>query len=360
MNEHINPEKTGSEKKLTRWLLIATLALLVLVLCLQLWQIFGGERGARSPARQADSPGGAATVQDGVSPGKAAMIEDVRSLNDSLAFDDLAALSAEELEQLWETGAPGLPVGLSAAAYAAEAYAGALEVDAVTWSVDPELDESPAHYDVELHHITLGDYEYKVDAYTGEVFEGKANLFQEAPPTDAPAEESASAGTSAPPSQAASGKPSQPASEEKPPSGEEVAKAAALAHAGVKEADAVGLVVEQDWEDGAQIYDVSFYAGGLEYDYEVDAATGAVLKMEQEWVQHPGAQGGGFIGEEAAKQAALAHAGVSAAEAGYFTWEVDEDDGIWVYEIKFRSGGLEYEYEINAATGDVLKAEQDR
>ena len=148
--------------------------------------------------------------------------------------------------------------------------------------------------------------------------------------------------------------------EEKPPSGEEVAKAAALAHAGVKEADAVGLVVEQDWEDGAQIYDVSFYAGGLEYDYEVDAATGAVLKMEQEWVQHPGAQGGGFIGEEAAKQAALAHAGVSAAEAGYFTWEVDEDDGIWVYEIKFRSGGLEYEYEINAATGDVLKAEQDR
>ena len=48
------------------------------------------------------------------------------------------------------------------------------------------------------------------------------------------------------------------------------------------------------------------------------------------------------------------------AEAGYVEWELDEDEGVWVYEIEFRSGGVEYEYEIDASSGAVRKAEQDR
>lgn len=351
-SEHIGPEKAGAEKKLTRWLLVATLVLLVLVLSLQLWQMFGGS--GKVPVQDAGSP---PAEPSGVSHGKAAMIEDVRSLNGELRFDDLAALSAEELEQLWETGAPGLPVGRSAAARAAEAYAGTLEMDSVTCSVDPELDESPAHYEVELHHVTLGDFAYKVDAYSGEVLEGRANVFREVSPAEAPGGEAAPAAGAGETGSA----PQSPASpEEEPPSGEEAAKAAALAHAGVREADAVGLTVKPDWDDGVEVYDVKFFAGGMEYGYEIEAATGAVRKAEQEWNRHPELQGEGFIGEEAAKQAAFAHAGVSAAEAGQLEWKLDEDGGRWVYEIEFRAGGLEYEYEIDASTGGVLKAEQDR
>ena len=45
----MTPEK--NDKKLTRWLLIATIALLVLVLCVQLWQLFGGKntKGPTAP-----------------------------------------------------------------------------------------------------------------------------------------------------------------------------------------------------------------------------------------------------------------------------------------------------------------------
>lgn len=73
-----------------------------------------------------------------------------------------------------------------------------------------------------------------------------------------------------------------------------------------------------------------------------------------------GQPSGGFIGEDAAKSAALSHAGISAADAGYIECELDEDDGRWVYEIEFRAGGVEYDYEISAGDGTVLKAERER
>ena len=327
----MTPEK--HDKKLTRWLLMATIVLLVLVLCLQLWQMFG--RTASGNARNdppltqdASNPNNPQAAGPTLSSGKAAMIEDVRALNADLSADDLAKLSAQELEQLWETGAPGLPIGVSAAAQAAEEYAGTLAVDSVTSETDPELDEAPAHYEVELHPPTLGDFEYKIDAYTGEVLEGLPDVMGS--------------------SQAATG--------------EEAAKSAAFTHAGVSAADAESLRCKLDWDDGRQVYDIEFWVGTTEYDYEIDASTNAVLEAKQEQNSHRSGtaaqQSGGFIGEEAAKSAALTHAGVSAADAGYVKCELDENDGYWVYELEFRVGSVEYDYEIDASSGAVVKAEQ--
>ena len=312
---------------------MATIVLLVLVLCLQLWQMFG--RTASGNARNdppltqdASNPNNPQAAGPTLSSGKAAMIEDVRALNADLSADDLAKLSAQELEQLWETGAPGLPIGVSAAAQAAEEYAGTLAVDSVTSETDPELDEAPAHYEVELHHPTLGDFEYKIDAYTGEVLEGLPDVMGS--------------------SQAATG--------------EEAAKSAAFTHAGVSAADAESLRCKLDWDDGRQVYDIEFWVGTTEYDYEIDASTNAVLEATQEQNSHRSGtaaqQSGGFIGEEAAKSAALTHAGVSAADAGYVKCELDENDGYWVYELEFRVGSVEYDYEIDASSGAVVKAEQ--
>ena len=75
-----------------------------------------------------------------------------------------------------------------------------------------------------------------------------------------------------------------------------------------------------------------------------------------------GATSGGssLISAEAAKSTALAHAGVSASNVYEFKCELDRDDGVSLYEVEFKSGGMEYEYEIDAYTGAVLKAEQDR
>ena len=327
----MTPEK--HDKKLTRWLLMATIVLLVLVLCLQLWQMFG--RTASGNARNdppltqdASNPNNPQAAGPTLSSGKAAMIEDVRALNADLSADDLAKLSAQELEQLWETGAPGLPIGVSAAAQAAGEYAGTLAVDSVASETDPELDEAPAHYEVELHHPTLGDFEYKIDAYTGEVLEGLPDVMGS--------------------SQAATG--------------EEAAKSAAFTHAGVSAADAEAVRCKLDWDDGRQVYDIEFWVGTTEYDYEIDASTNAVLEATQEQNSHRSGtaaqQSGGFIGEEAAKSAALTHAGVSAADAGYVKCELDENDGYWVYELEFRVGSVEYDYEIDASSGAVVKAEQ--
>ena len=313
----MTPEK--NDKKLTRWLLAATIALLALVLCLQLWQMFG--RKAGNDALAPDSANGPAAPQaaepltppaTGVSQGKTTIIEDVQALNPALSSDDLASLSSKELEQLWKTGAPGLPIGMSLAAHAAEQYAGTLEVDSVTSKTEPELDEAPAHYEVELRHPTLGNFEYKIDAYTGEVLEGLPDIIGSVPSA----------------------------------------------------ADAEAVRCKLDWENGRQVYDIEFWVGNTEYDYEIDASTNAVLESKQEQNSRPGGtaaqQPGSFIGEEAAKSAALSHAGISASDAGYVQCELDEDDGRWIYELEFRAGSVEYEYEIDASSGTVVKAAQDR
>lgn len=276
MVNHMKPEKNN--QTLTRWLLIATIALLALVLGLQLWQMFGRKTaGSSLPPDSAGGPAASQPPDPAVSPGKAAMIENVRTLNASLSAEELGRLSAEELEQLWQTGAPDLPIGMSAAAQAAEEYAGTLTVDAVTSETDPELDESPAHYEVELRHPTLGGFEYKIDAYTGAVLEGTPDILQDA--QAAPQQPAVQALTPAP-------QESAPAPQEQVPQpsdgliGEEAAKSAAFTHAGISAPTAVRC--QLDWEDGRQVYEIEFWAGGMEYDYEIDAAAGTVLKAEQD------------------------------------------------------------------------------
>ena len=39
--------------------------------------------------------------------------------------------------------------------------------------------------------------------------------------------------------------------------------------------------------------------------------------------------------------------------------ELDDEDGALVYEVEFKSGNMEYSYEINAATGAILKHEAE-
>lgn len=62
--------------------------------------------------------------ENNISTGKAALVNRVLALNSALKFDALAKLSVEELKDLAEAGAPAMPIGKAAAAYAAEQYAG--------------------------------------------------------------------------------------------------------------------------------------------------------------------------------------------------------------------------------------------
>lgn len=145
------------------------------------------------------------------------------------------------------------------------------------------------------------------------------------------------------------------------PSGEEAAKAAALAHAGLKAGDVTFVTCKLDWEDGRQVYEVEFYTpDGREYDYEIDAATGEIAGVDYDAEGYAPAGGSGdYIGEEKARSIALAK--VPGAQASHVRkLKLDYDDGRWEYEVEIRYNGMEYEGEIDAVSGDILKWEAER
>ena len=152
------------------------------------------------------------------------------------------------------------------------------------------------------------------------------------------------------------------------------AKKTAFDHAGVTEADVTGLRVKLDYDDGRQVYDVEFYAGSLEYDYEISAADGTVLSFDQEMDDWARAQNSASAAQGAGTNAASGAAGSlseadakalalsqvpGAAEENIVKFGQDYDDGRSVYEIEIRYEYAEYEIEIDAATGDIVKMEKD-
>ena len=199
--------------------------------------------------------------ENSISTGKAALVNRVLALNPALKFDALAKLSVEELKDLAEAGAPAMPIGTDKAMDIAAAAFGKASTAKMAYSeVDPELDESPAHYEVEIRSQTGEEFEYKVDAYTGAILESKRE---------------AADGTEVPVVQ-----PSKPAASGD--IGYAKAKSVALDHAGVSEGKAYDMDIELDDEDGTLVYEVEFKSGNMEYSYEINAATGAILKHEAE------------------------------------------------------------------------------
>lgn len=144
--------------------------------------------------------------------------------------------------------------------------------------------------------------------------------------------------------------------------GEAEAKQIALDHAGLTESQVAWIFAKLDYNHGQREYEVEFFAGNKEYDYEIDASTGAVLSFDQdiEWYT-PGsaAQSNTDIGAEEAKQIALNHAGVSAAETVFLHAEFDYDDGLRVYDVEFFAGNQEYDYKIDAASGAIVSFDFD-
>ena len=180
----------------------------------------------------------------------------------------------------------------------------------------------------------------------------------------------------------------------------EEAQKIALADAGVGREEAIFSRAEVGMSGGQPVYNFRFYAANTEYEYEINAGTGAVYskKTVTYMGRDPGAAspapaqsaaatggpdptaeptqsavptpsptasapqaadkpGGMYIGMSAAKSAALAHAGVTAGEARFTQVRMDNEDGTALYVLKFYTSTHEYKYKINARTGAVLSRE---
>lgn len=142
------------------------------------------------------------------------------------------------------------------------------------------------------------------------------------------------------------------------------AKRIALAHAKLAEKDVTFVKVELELEDNNRYeYDVDFYSGNVEYDYEIDAVSGAILSADRDIENYviptqPSTTAtntqSSEISVEIAKQIALSHAGVGSAR--FKKAKLDYENGIKVYEIEFKVGNLEYEYDINVSNGAIISS----
>lgn len=175
--------------------------------------------------------------------------------------------------------------------------------------------------------------------------------------------------------------------------GVEAARSAALKDAGETEGDFTNATLEE--RDGTVYYDVEFTAGGAKYEYAVDALTGSIIEAKKEGGESQSsssqpssssssssqassqsssslnstpqaessqassaAESTGLITEEEAANIAKEHAQVT--DCTMLPVKLDRDDGRQVYDVEFfTADGKEYDYEIDAATGEVLSYDYD-
>ncbi len=66
-----------------------------------------------------------------------------------------------------------------------------------------------------------------------------------------------------------------------------------------------------------------------------------------------------LIGEDKAKEIALKKAELKEADASRIKVKLDFDNGLWEYEVEIKAGRTEYDADINAKTGEIIKWEVD-
>ena len=153
--------------------------------------------------------------------------------------------------------------------------------------------------------------------------------------------------------------------------------------------DLVGLLrddvqmdhTELDYEKGLAVWEVEFRHAYIEYDLEINARTGEVIKSQKEEKSRPVT----FVPstdlptppeptpvpvtpvepseKELTKDEAIAialdYAGLRLDEVKRLKVEKDREDGVYVYEIEFRFDFTEYDYTVHAASGKILKLEKE-
>ncbi|RGM80070.1 hypothetical protein DWX95_05460 [Butyricicoccus sp. AF22-28AC] len=198
--------------------------------------------------------------------------------------------------------------------------------------------------------FTSGDhtYAYSINAENGEVLEASCRDKNAAPADSTQTDTTASGATTTPVQTTPSTNASTGTVDEAK------AQEIALAHAGVKAADATITKSKLDYDDGRQMYEIEWYANGAKYDYEIAVATGEIVNSGYEAKTVVGTGNNATVSEATAKQTALARVS-GATEKDIYEWKLDYDDGRPEYEGKIIYGGTEYEFTIDATSGTVTE-----
>lgn len=126
-------------------------------------------------------------------------------------------------------------------------------------------------------------------------------------------------------------------------------------HAKVENKNVTNLEIEYDYENGNMIYDVEFHCNNIEYDYEVDAVSGKILKIEIENNNNNNNSNNKYLSKNKIEEIAIKKANVSK----YYDYDIEFEfkGGTPIYEVEFETDGAEYEIEIDAKNGNIIKYE---
>lgn len=132
-------------------------------------------------------------------------------------------------------------------------------------------------------------------------------------------------------------------------------------------AEVDGKVVKaiEETDDGRNYYEFDIIANDQLHELEVDASNGKITKNEinDDYVpsttetNNQNNTQATIITSEEAQKIAMDRVGNN----GYLVkCELDTDDGIQKYEIEIKNGRIEYEIDINASSGEIIKYEEDQ
>ncbi|NBK00232.1 hypothetical protein D5282_23945 [bacterium 1xD8-48] len=252
--------------------------------------------------------------------------------------------------------------------------AGLSEAEASALRTRLEFDDGRFQYEVDFYNNGT-EYEYLIQAKNGDIIardidggRNSNNGVQDLP-QDTGNQFASDENSSMQPQESVENQPDKEGdstvqSQEVSPDG---AKAAALKDAGLSESDVTFKKAELDYDHGTQVYDIEFYTSDTEYEYEIDASGGTVLKknIEQFQIQtNPtnsaiNSSDNNYIGVDRAKEIALNHAQLNESDVQFVKAKLENDDGGVEYEIEFYSGRTEYDYTIDAVSGNIIEYDVD-
>ena len=262
--------------------------------------------------------------------------------------------------------------------------AGLSEAEASALRTRLEFDDGRFQYEVDFYNNGT-EYEYLIQAKNGEIIardiDGNGNGYNDMqdignqfaadgnssvqPQKDAENQPAANGISTAQPQEDAENQPAANGNSTAQPQEDflDIAKAAALKDAGLSESDVTFKKTELDNSHGTQVYDIEFYTSDTKYDYEIDASNGTVLEksIEQFQLQTPptdsaiNSSGNDYIGIDRAKEIALNHAQMNESDVQFAKAKLENDDGVVEYEIEFYFGRTEYDYTIDAVSGNIIE-----
>lgn len=140
----------------------------------------------------------------------------------------------------------------------------------------------------------------------------------------------------------------------------EEAKEIVLNYVNLDESDVTFTKVKIDRENGKTVYEIDLFDDNNKYEIYVDVSTKEIAKYSKEPLKSNTTTNNNYISNDKAKQLVLEHAKLDETNVRWHKVELDIDYNIKTYEIEFFYNNLEYEYEVDAINGSILKYEIDR